>query len=125
LSVILDKAQQLDKTSEFSHHRTVAVACETLQDSKAAPVLAALLQKPGMSGHAWTQLTEATQQTPTGFSDDTSVRDRTLRELILARALYRCGDYQGMGKRILETYTNDLRAHYSKHAKDVLEQQEQ
>jgi flavin-dependent dehydrogenase len=125
LHVILEKAQQLDKTSEFSHHRAIAVACETLKNPKAAPVLAALLQKPGMSGHAWIQISEATTQTPTGFSNDTSVRDRTLRELILARALFRCGDYQGIGKQILETYANDLRAHYSKHAKDVLEQQKQ
>ena len=44
-----------------------------------------------------------------------------LREITLARALYRCGDYQGLGRKILESYTHDLRGHLARHAKAVLE----
>ena len=41
-------------------------------------------------------------------------------ELILARALYRCGDYEGLGEKILNEYINDYRGHYSRHAFAVL-----
>jgi hypothetical protein len=40
---------------------------------------------------------------------------------MLARALYRCGDYDGVGRKILEAYTHDLRGHFARHAKAVLE----
>jgi hypothetical protein len=40
--------------------------------------------------------------------------------LLLARALYRCGDYQGVGRKILETYAQDLRGHLARHAQAVL-----
>lgn len=44
----------------------------------------------------------------------------SLRELILARGLYRCADYRGLGENILISYTNDLRGHYAAHAKAIL-----
>ena len=52
-----------------------------------------------------------------------SVRSRrdSLRELVLARALYRCGDYQGLGEKILRQYIDDLRGHLSRHAQAVLQ----
>ncbi|MDX9755671.1 MAG: FAD-dependent oxidoreductase, partial [bacterium] len=120
LPVIHEKLKTLDAQSEFSHHRAVALALETMRNPSSAKPLAELLQKPGMSGHAWSSLDQAVEQTPKGFGDDTTVRDYTLRELLLARALYRCGDYQGVGEKILNAYANDLRAHYSQHAKAVL-----
>ena len=58
LPILLDKARTLNADSEFSHFRAIAVALETLADPKAAPVLAELLQKPGMTGHAWTDLVD-------------------------------------------------------------------
>jgi len=45
-----------------------------------------------------------------------------LIELVLARALYRCGDYEGIGKKILSEYAHDLRGHYSRHAYAVLKE---
>jgi hypothetical protein len=45
----------------------------------------------------------------------------SLRELLLARALYRCGDYQGLGEKVLKEYTSDLRGHLARHATAVLE----
>ena len=53
---------------------------------------------------------------------DTSLREGSLRELILARALYRCGDNQGLGKQILTEYSKDLRGHYARHALAVLKE---
>ena len=33
---------------------------------------------------------------------------------MLARALYRCGDHDGVGEKILRDYTQDLRGHLAR-----------
>ena len=118
LAPILDKATLLSNESEFSHFRAVALALETLKDPKAAPVLADLLAKPGMSGYACTNIEAANRAAEQ--ADPNVDRDHSLRELILARALYRCGDHGGLGERILQEYEKDLRGHIARHAHYVL-----
>jgi flavin-dependent dehydrogenase len=119
LGPILEKIRRLDEHSAFSHCRAVAMALETLGDPSAARPLAELLSKPGVMGHAFTNIEQARHLTPSSDTD-TKTRNDSLRELILARALYRCGDYDGLGEKILRQYANDLRAHYARHASDVL-----
>jgi hypothetical protein len=70
-------------------------------------------------GHAFTEIRDEIERTP-GRRADTTTRNRSLKELVLARALYRCGDHEGLGKQILTTYANDLRGHYATHAKAIL-----
>ena len=43
-----------------------------------------------------------------------------LREITLARALYRCGDHNGLGAAILKEYQSDLRGLFARHATAVL-----
>jgi hypothetical protein len=43
-----------------------------------------------------------------------------LKELYVARALYRCGDSGGVGEKILRQYAQDLHGHYARHAQAVL-----
>ncbi|NIP22674.1 MAG: FAD-dependent oxidoreductase [Phycisphaerae bacterium] len=119
LGPILHKVGQLDSDSEFSHCRAIGMALEILGDSAAAEPLATLLQKPGVMGHAFTEIEDAKQRTPPNSSDNTT-RNLSLRELYLARALYRCGDYKGIGEKILTEYARDLRGHYAHHAQTVL-----
>ena len=121
LEPILAKVRQLGPEHAMSHHRAVAIALETLADPAAAKPLAELLEKPGMTGHAYTDINVATRNIPRS-STDTSTRECSLRELILARALYRCGDYEGLGAKILQEYSRDLRGHYARHARAILEQ---
>ena len=45
--------------------------------------------------------------------NDTTSREKSLRELTLARALYRCGDSDGLGESLLRQYAKDLRGHYA------------
>ena len=116
---VLEKVKQLDDGSEFSHCRAVAIALETLGDTAAAEPLAEFLEKPGIRGHAFIDIDTARHRTPPG-PEDTLTRNNSLRELILARALYRCGDYGGLGEKILKQYTRDLRGHYARHAQGVL-----
>jgi hypothetical protein len=94
----------------------VALALERIGDASAAPVLARLLGKPGMSGHAMLELAPLPQGPP-----ERRRREGPLREIVLARALYRCGDRDGLGERILRRYTRDLRGLFSRHAASVLD----
>jgi hypothetical protein len=119
LGPILAKVGELRADSEFSHFRAVAMALESLADPAAAKPLAALLQKPGVSGHAVTNIEAALRDNPASGTD-TTTRNRALTELILARALYRCGDDQGLGEKILKQYAQDLHGHYARHAQAVL-----
>jgi len=119
LDSLIAKAGALDADSEFSHFRAVALAFEALRDKRAAAALAALLKKPGIGGYACTDVETAKRaaQDPNPNID----RDRSLRELILARALYRCGDCEGLGERTLSQFEQDLRGHLARHAHYVLE----
>lgn len=109
---VLAKLAQLGPESAFSHYRAVGLAVESLADPRAAQPLAELLQRKGMSGHAVTSIAQRGQ---------TAVnKSKAVRELALARALYRCGDWQGVGERTLRTYSADLRGHLARHALAVL-----
>jgi hypothetical protein len=119
LGPILAKVRQLGPADALSHHQAVAVALETLASPAAAKPLAELLQKSGMIGHAYTDINVATRNIPAS-PEDTSTRECSLRELMLARALYRCGDHDGLGEKILREYAQDLRGHYARHALAVL-----
>jgi len=120
---ILEKLDLLSAESEFSHHRAVGLALEMIGDPAAARPLAGLLTQPDMSGYVHDTVEEARRrdQESDGGTNAVKTRRESLRELLLARALYRCGDYGGVGKQIITRYTNDLRGHLSRHAKAVLE----
>ena len=119
LPVIHTLAAQLTNKHAFSHYRAVAMALESIGSHQSASVLAALLRMPSISGHAVTTMREALFDVPSALND-VSVRNKCLRELFLARALYRCGDYEGLGNAILSRYANDLRGHYFLHAAGIL-----
>lgn len=124
--VILQKLELLTANEDFSHHRAVALALESLADPAAARPLAELLKKPGMSGHAHRSLDTARQlenRPDDGASQfhRTASRRESLRELMLARALYRCGDCEGFGEQTLRVYAEDLRGHLARHAQGVLD----
>lgn len=120
VDVVLEKVKLLDASKEFSHHRACAIALETLGDPRAAKPLADLLAKPNMTGWATTTVDESMTKAMPGGGTSNKPRNDSLRELVLARALYRCGDSGGIGKKILETYAKDLRGHYARHAQAVL-----
>jgi hypothetical protein len=120
--VILEKLEQLDAESDFSHHRAVGLALELIGDPSAAPSLASLLAKPGMRGLVHQTLDVAKQRQVPGGTNAVDSRRESLRELLLARALYRCGDHQGVGEQILRSYTADLRGHLARHAQAILDQ---
>lgn len=124
IDAIVEKAELLTSETEFSHHRAVGLALELLGDRKAAQPLAGLLTKPNMTGYVNYTVEDARKadQRSPGGTNAVQTRRESLREVALARALYRCGDYGNMGRQILTEYTKDLRGHFARHAKAVLEQ---
>ncbi|MCH2208465.1 MAG: hypothetical protein MK132_21705 [Lentisphaerales bacterium] len=119
LPVIISKVNKLTSESEFSHCRAIAKALENFKDPIAAQPLADLLKKPGIMGHSFREINNTISRTPASPVDN-STRNNSLRELILARSLFRCGDYEGLGEKILKEYASDYRGHYATHAKAIL-----
>lgn len=114
---ILKWLNKLNEQVTLSHHRSIALALETLGDPAAVKPLAELLQKTGMQGYNMTNA----QQTAAQIQEGDKWRTRSLRESILARVLYHLGDYNGLGKSILQKYTKDIRGLFARHAIEVLE----
>lgn len=121
---ILEKLELLTAEHDFSHHRAVGLALEQIGDPRAAEPLAQLLSKPDMRGYAHTTLEKVQELDPGRELGVNAVVSRrvSLRELVLARALFRCGDHDGIGRAILNEYQNDLRGHLAQHAKAVLDE---
>jgi hypothetical protein len=91
----------------------------------AAEHLAKLLQKTGMQGHTMTDMDAALTDLKndgrgTNGKAPLPKRTKALREIALARALYHCGDYNGIGKTILENYQNDMQGLFARHANRIL-----
>jgi flavin-dependent dehydrogenase len=116
---VLEKLAQLEPDASFSHARAVSLALESLGRRESAPALAAYLRRPGVGGHAVTSI-DAELKGLVPNANDTSVRNRALREIVVARALYRCGDDGGLGEATLRAYAADLRGVFARHAEAVL-----
>jgi len=115
LPVLLEKLDTLDPNVTLSHHRSLALAIEQIGDPSAAEPLYRLLNKPGMRGHVMTGLEPLANR-----QREERHRLEPLREIVLARALYRCGDWQGLGEGILKEYRQDIRGLFARHASAVL-----
>ncbi len=118
---LVEKANALTETSEYSHFRAVARALEEIGDPRAVPALADVLKRPGIGGR-WQTMGAKPPVVP-GYQNAAGDWERTLalRELCIARALFRLGDTpDGLGRRTLEHYAADPRRAYAKHAQMVL-----
>jgi hypothetical protein len=122
LPVILEKVALLDARADFSHHRAAGLALEAQKSPDAAAPLASLLAKEGMTGHVHSDITIAKELGVSGGTNAERTRRESLRELLLARALYRCGDHNGIGEKILQSYTKDMRGHLARHAQAILDE---
>lgn len=118
-AALVAKAAGLDGTSPLSHCRALAVAAEALGDPALTDPLSRLLAAPGMGG--WNRSSMATLRDEVDHDGcEVRERERTLRELYLARALWRLGDQDGRARRVLMAYAEDLRGHYARHSRCVL-----
>lgn len=125
LPALLKLVEKLDAKVTLSHHRSLALAIEKLADHTAAKPLAELLQKPDMQGHAMLNLSDALADLKNDGREINGKapmpkRTKAFREIILARVLYECGDYNGIGEKILENYQHDLQGLLARHANSIL-----
>lgn len=119
LPVILEKAEMLEPETFFSHFRAIAMATEAINDPAALPVLSRQLTKPGVRYHSLpTYAAVRNQNVPDMI--DVSFRNKALKELHLARALYCCGDKDGIGEEVLRRYATGLQGHYARYANEIL-----
>jgi hypothetical protein len=116
LEPILARVRDMDASTPFYSFRAVTLALEALGDPAASRPLAELLQKPGVGGYAMTSVSNISTN---GYGNGRE-RDMALRELALARVLYRCGDFEGVGEQVLKQYALDLRGVYALHATALL-----
>ena len=117
---VLDRlAAELTGASEYSHFRALALAYESIGDRRGAAALARLLALEGVGGHALGP--DEVPPVP-GYEDRMADAERSdcLRELCVARALYRLGDKDGLGLRTLKSYLSDPRRAYASHVRKVL-----
>jgi ribulose 1,5-bisphosphate synthetase/thiazole synthase/HEAT repeat protein len=131
LPALLRKIPYIRGDTPFSHIRAMVVALESLGDPTAAPALAKQMtrnqgsrngQPVNMLGNAVTSIEDARRLATRTVESKVYERKMALRELLLARALYRCGDHDGLGERVLREYARDLRGHLARHAQAVLKQ---
>ena len=113
LAPLVRQLQRVDPvTDPFRVLRAATLGLEALGDPKAAKPLAEALCRPGVGGWSRAALKDLP---PLGGYGVGSEMDRCLRELALARALYACGDFEGLGRRTLEAYALDPRGWGSPH----------
>lgn len=119
LPTVLDKAKQLQPEDYFSHFRAVAMATEAINSKEAIPILADMLTKPGVRGyHIDSYIAARNQVVPNDI--DVTIRNKALKELHLARALYLCGDKDQLGETVLRNYAAGLQGHYARYAREIL-----
>jgi len=122
---LLRLAEKLNKISEFSHIRAISVAFENYRSDDINKAIYRLLQLKGMTGYHLADQYEATQKIKLNIIDrvyvlEDSMRNQSLKELYLAKALYSCGDQNGLGEQILQNYANGLEGHYARFAWETL-----
>ncbi|MFW5859381.1 MAG: FAD-dependent oxidoreductase [Planctomycetota bacterium] len=113
-------AASLDADPDLSHCRALAMAAVAIgPEPTVARALARVLGQPGIRGHACGDVATLQQRTTDAINENRE-RNRCLRELILARGLYRAGDSGGMAAGVLTAYASDVRGHFASHARAIL-----
>ena len=117
LAPLLAKLRGISPNSGMFALRAVTIALEALGDHGAAPLLAEKLRMDGFHGFAvddWRKLP------PQGGYGGCPELMLCAKELALARALWACGDCDGLARRTLEAYARDPRKALARHARAVL-----
>lgn len=121
--------QQIEALAKFKYVRpeycrNIALAAALINDPALIPGLKTLLQAPSVSGHA-IQMGKTIPKVE-GYSSTSDFRQKatektfTLREINLAVTLFRLGDSDAVGQKILEAYAQDPRGFYANYARQVL-----
>lgn len=124
---LLEKLDQLTIDSPLSHYKAICLALRMNKDASMAKPIAEFLNKSGLKGHAQV-LDYYDGELPKGGTYKRNALDkeggnalnRKFKEVLVAALLFECGDVQGEGRNILETYTKDVNGHFAEYAHHVL-----
>ena len=122
--------EALTADSPLSHYKAVCLALRLNKDTSLAQPLAQLLNKQGVRGHAQPLCyygaagAEANwqQQRHRINAQGGDALNAKFKEVLVAALLFECGDYEGLGRDILEAYTKDVNGHFAAYAHLVLTQ---
>ena len=112
---VLKKLKTVTPETEFSHIRALTISLIRHPQKEAAADLKRLLSAPGMNGHAIKNYADALASNRKE-RDDTSVRNAQLKEIYLAKALYKCEPEDLFGREILDSYRNSMQGYYKQFA---------
>lgn len=96
----------------FSRIRAITGGLGYIGSPKAAAALAEYLKRPGVMGHA-DKVGVKTSLQGVNFS-------KSYVELFVAGALYKCGDHENLGRRVLQSYIDDWRGIFHRYAGQLL-----
>jgi HEAT repeat protein len=119
IPAMVEKLRSLSAGAEFSHMRAITLAFEEQPTEEAAPHFARLLRDERLRDASRESAAEAISEV-SNDKNDTAERNRQLTELLLARGLYACGDFEGLARSVLEAYSRDFHGHYARHARAIL-----
>lgn len=119
--VLNKKLQDLPEDAAFSHYRALSEALELVGDQNSATLLANLLKRKQLTGHTQHEIADRINNL-TEVRQETEVRNRSLIELHVARALVTLDPKHEQGREILLNYTKDQRATFARHAKAILDE---
>lgn len=103
-----------DAAGRFSNIRAVTTALGRIGSPQAAPAIHRFLMSDGIQGHA------DVAGDPESLHSESFVK--AFVELHAAAALFRCGDHENLGRRILDGYLDDWRGIIVRYAGHVLEE---
>lgn len=125
MGAVLRKASELTEPI-FSHIRAICDYADVIRDKAFIPHLLRILQMPNVAGHDCHDIQkemEAMAAPTARLNPNNNPRNDAQRELYLARALYRCGDPEGIGEATLRRYASDIRTCYARFATNTLKLQ--
>ncbi len=121
LEPVLRKTTILEPSTVLSHYKAATLALRHAKGPQAIGPLVRLLEKPGFRGHAIMNPV-GTEYGVVGLCPRRSFDqlNAAFKEVIIAATLYQCGDYQNMGRIILEQYSQDVNGHFASYAQAIL-----
>ena len=114
---LLRELRGMTAETPFNDVRRLMRTIEASGDPAFAETLARLLTSDGVGGHA---VSDIRALPPLGGYGIGLEFERCFRELSIARALFACGDFDGLARRTYEAYAKDPRGLLAAHAKAVL-----
>lgn len=124
---LLEKLDQLTLKSPLSHYKALCLALRMNKDDSLTKPLADFIKAKKLKGHTQrlSYYNEQENQKNAYVRQGVNTKGGSMvnnkfKELLIAALLFECGDYQNLGREILQEYTKDVNGHFAEYAHRVL-----